>query len=183
VWRRHRTDQGVELAEQLDRYHKLTSQLPALNQTRVVYTASGSHLTAAIINDPRAIAEHKLYWAITSQDEGRYLEALLNAPEITREVAPLQSIGAFGVRDFDKYVWALPIPAYDRESALHRRLVEIARASEEIAASVDCEGLYFVTARRLVMAALEDAGLVGELNEAARQLLLSGAEELAQVAN
>ncbi len=84
---------------------QLTAQFP-IAPWRVVYTASGNTLAAAIINDHLGIVEYKLYWAaVKSKEEAQYLTAILNTPILDRLVKPYQSTGAFGPRDFDKYLW------------------------------------------------------------------------------
>ena len=71
--------------------------------------------------------EHKLYWArAETQPEAQYLAAILNAPVLSELVRPYQSVGAFGARDFDKYVWRAPVPTFDAHYPLHARLVALA---------------------------------------------------------
>lgn len=69
----------------------------------------------------------KLYWLpVSSVDEARYLTAVLNSPVVTRQVSVYQARGLHGPRDFDTYVWYLPIPVYDSDNELHQRLVDLA---------------------------------------------------------
>lgn len=173
TWATHRASERLSLLERLDYVHGLGSQFP-IAPWRVVYTASGNTLAAAVVQDPWGVVEHKLYWAaVTSQDEGRYLTAVLNAPVISEMVKPYQSTGAFGPRDFDKYVWRLPIPVFDATNPIHRELVCLAQQAEALAASVAVPAsANFQRVRRATRTALRDAALETQLNDAARELLI-----------
>ena len=77
--------------------------------------------------------EHKLYWGAASTiEEARYLTAVLNSPSLGEIVAPYQSRGAFGARDFDKYVWYPPIPEFDPSQHEHLGLVGLSIEAEKI---------------------------------------------------
>jgi hypothetical protein len=76
-----------------------------------------------------------VYWAAASTlEEAQYLEAMLNSAAVTERVAPLQARGQFGARDFDKYVFYVPIPLYDQSDEDHRALAELAGRAEQVAA-------------------------------------------------
>ncbi len=172
TWATHRASERLSLLERLDYVHGLSSQFPVA-PWRVVYTASGNTLAAAVVEDPWGIVEHKLYWtAVTSQDEGRYLTAVLNAPIISEMVKPYQSTGAFGPRDFDKYVWRLPIPLFVATEPLHRELVQLAERAEAVAETVAViPGAKFQQVRRDIRVALRDDGVETALNGAVGRLL------------
>jgi len=88
----------------------------------------------------RLVIEHKLYWApVATREEGYYLTALLNAHALTYFVRPYQSTGAFGPRDFDKYVWHMPIPQFDADNEHHLRLVALGQQSTEFVNAVPLE--------------------------------------------
>jgi hypothetical protein len=174
MWMQYRASERLTLLDRIDYVHGLTTQFP-IAPWRVVYTASGNTLAAALVRDPWGVVEHKLYWApVDSPDEGRYLTAILNAPIINDAVKPYQSTGAFGPRDFDKYVWLLPIPVFDAENPLHGLLVQVARRAEEVAATVLMPTpSSFQRMRREIRAALRQAGIESDLNEVVHQLLSS----------
>jgi hypothetical protein len=118
------------LTERLDYRRGLSQQFPAADH-RVVDTASGMYLAAAVVSDPTAVIEHKLYWGpVTSLDEARFLTAILNSSVLTMAVRPLQSRGEHNPRDFDKYVFQLPISLYDPRDSAHKLLVALAERSE-----------------------------------------------------
>ena len=76
VWNANRSSDRLNLLERLDYQHGMRDQFP-LPPHRVVYSASGMYLAAARLSDPRAVVEHKLYWATaTSADEADFLVAI-----------------------------------------------------------------------------------------------------------
>ena len=166
LWNTHRSTDNLTLVEQIDYRNKLTQQLP-LAPLRVVYSKAGMHVAAALVDMPNAIIDHTLYWGtVTSHDEGWYLCAILNCPELTQLVRPLMSYGK-DERHIDKHVWKLPIPLYDPDNPVHRRLTELGNEEAQLVASLDLnEQRYFVSLRQDVRQALA-AG--------------SGAEEIADI--
>ena len=172
VWLQNRSSEKRTLLDQLDYMHQLSSQFP-IASWRVVYTKAGNHLAAAIVDDRTAVIDHKLYWApMTSQTEADYLAAVLNAPTLNALVRPYQSVGAFGPRDFDKYMWQAPIPVFDSNDALHMRLVHLASEGFAAAAAVPLKsGESFQASRRRVREALEGAGIAKALDTAVHALL------------
>ena len=160
--------------KRFDYYKNLSSQFPG-HQLRVAYSKAGNTLAAAVITDRQAIVDHKLYWApVGSIEEGRYLCAVLNAPCYTVLVEPYQSRGAFGPRDFDKYVWVLPVPLFDASDRLHGALAELGQEAERVASTVPKPSRGgFQAHRRLVREALASAGLATEMDDAVRRLLSS----------
>jgi SAM-dependent methyltransferase len=175
VWNENKSrSTTLSLVEQIDYFGKLNSQFP-IAPIRVVYTASGSKLAAAVLEDHGGVIEHKLYWgAVETLEEARYLTAILNAPVLGRIVAHYQGRGAFGPRDFDKYVWYPPIPLYDPHASVHRALASLGARGEEIAAAVDIpKGMGFQGARALIRAALATSGLFSEIDKQVVQILES----------
>ena len=160
IWMTHRSSDKRTLAEQLDYMRQLTAQFP-IPPFRVAYTASGNTLAASVIEDSAGVIEHKLYWApAQTREEANYLAAILNAPVLTRLVRPFQSVGAFGPRDFDKYVWQAPIPLFDRDSDLHQNLAELGAHAAHVASEVDLPvGERFQAARGRIRETLKRAGL------------------------
>lgn len=171
VWLANRSSEKRTLNEQVDYIGQLTAQFP-ISPIRVAYTASGNTLAAAIIEDHIGVIEHKLYWATAqTMDEANYLVALLNAPRLSKLVRPYQSVGAFGPRDFDKYVWLAPIPRYDSEKRVHRQLRDLAMEATAFAKEVDIDGMGFQTARREIRKRLDMSGVATSLDEAVRTIL------------
>jgi SAM-dependent methyltransferase len=174
LWEQHGTPDRYSFIERIDYQHKLLRQIPPPRH-RVVYTASGKRLAAARLSDPRAVVQHKLYWAtVSSVAEAQYLLTILNSEVLAELVAPYQSRGQFGARDFDKYVWYVPIPEFDPSDLQHQRLAALGARAETEAAAVELpEALGFQAARRRVRDALSQSGLSTEIESATLSLLAS----------
>lgn len=97
--------------------------------------------------------------AAESLDGVRYLIAVLNSEARLRAIRPLQALGEHNPRHFDKYVWQAPIPLYDEDDAVHRELVDLAIACEQVAAAVELPNQSFLALRRRVRTALDESGL------------------------
>lgn len=145
-WGEH-GDSKLSLAEQIDHMRKLSHQLP-ISRLRVVYAASGMHVSAALLEDERALVEHALYWcSVSSRAEGDYLVGVLNAPVITQRVRPLMSYGK-DERHVDKAVWRLPIPAFDGNNDHHLAIAAASRDLADQIAGMTFRSTYFVTIRK-----------------------------------
>ena len=162
----------MTLLERLDYRRLLATQFPTASH-RVVYTKSGQYLAAARLNDSRVILDHKLYWATArTAEEALYLVAILNSAITTLSVRPLQSRGEHNPRDFDKYVWQLPIPEYDAEDSVHQELAVLAGAAEELVASLSLDlTKSFQTSRKRVRAALAGSEIGNRIEQLVTELL------------
>lgn len=174
IWNANRSSEKRTLADQLDYIGQLRAQFP-ITPLRVVYTKAGNHLAAAAVEDAVGVIDHSLYWAPASTlDEAHYLVALLNTPALGDLIRPFQSVGAFGPRHFDKYVWQAPIPVFDPANHLHRRLAELGVRATEVARGVDVPvGERFQASRQRIRAALDRTGLDRALNTDLAELLKS----------
>ena len=161
-----------DLLDRIDYHRQLSAQLPPATH-RVLYTASGNTLAAARLDDTSAVIEHKLYWAAVSGiDEARYLTSILNSAEVLRRVAPLQAIGLFGARDFDKNVFHVPIPTYDWSNPKHLDLVKLAAEAEKAANDVDVTAhTDFKKSRAAVRLKLSSSGIASRIEAAVSALL------------
>lgn len=171
LWDAHRSSDRLSLRERIDFRRGLTAQLP-IGPLRVVYGASGMHVVAALVDTPNAVTEHKLYWGtVSSRDEGMYLCAILNCPELTQLVRPLMSYGK-DERDVDKHVWKLPIPQYDPGNTTHQQLSNLGHQQAELVAALhlDEEGNY-ITLRQRVRQELAASSFAIEIEEIVLDLL------------
>ncbi len=168
TWEKHKTktDQS-SLVERINYFNQLESQLPVATH-RVVYSASGNSLAAARIGERESVIEHKLYWsAVSGVDEARYLVAILNSQTVLDRVKPLQAIGLFGPRDFDKNVFSVNVPIFDSDDGDHQKLVKLAERAEKIAESLDIQDARdFKVMRKLVRNALENDGVAALIETA-----------------
>lgn len=157
--------------DNLNYQNKLLKQFP-IPTYRVVYTKSGTTLAAARLTRTEDIIDHKLYWLpARSENEALYLVGILNAPVTLSEVQQYQSRGLFGGRDFDTYVWNLPIPLFDGSNELHIRIAELARGCENLVATLDLDEYQFQKARKIVRTSLVENGLMEKLDRSVKQLL------------
>jgi len=172
LWEEHGKGK-TSFAEKMDFYGLLSAQFP-IAARRVVYSASGTNPAAATIVDRIAVIDHKLYWAaVQTQDEGRYLVAVLNSETVRARAERWQSRGQWGARDFDKVAFNLPVPIYDGNAALHRALASAAARAERVAAMVEFpEGEHFTRTRGRIRDALRADGIAGETEKLVAQLLL-----------
>jgi hypothetical protein len=171
AWNANRSSDALTLREQLDYRKKLSDQFP-IADLRVVYSKSGMYLAAAIVRGDSVI-DHKLYWgAVSSLAEARYLLAILNSDAVTQRVRPLQARGEHNPRDYDKYVWQLPIPLYNPEDPRHARLAQLAEQAEVIAGAVVLpKDKRFETLRRTVRQALAETETGREIEDQVAELL------------
>ncbi|MBT3154812.1 hypothetical protein HTV45_28730 [Streptomyces sp. CHD11] len=139
LWLENRSSERLTLLDQLEFRRKLSMQLPG-TPLRVVYGASGMHVSAVLVDTPNVVIEHGLYWGtVKSRDEGMYLCAILNTPALTEVVRPLMSYGK-DERHVDKAVWQLPIPEFDPANPGHQRLAELGAAEAARIATSQCPG-------------------------------------------
>jgi hypothetical protein len=172
VWNANRPS-AITLVEQFDYYGKLRSQFP-IASARVCFAASGTLPAACVLRESNAIIEHAVYWAPSeTKNEADYLSAVLNSEETSRaRAANMQSRGQFGARHFDKVMFTLPIPRFDRKNGLHGELADAAREAEKVAAGVELsEAVKFQRARRLVRDALAEAGIAQRIDALVARLL------------
>jgi methylase of polypeptide subunit release factors len=172
VWNAHRVSATMSLVDRLNFQHDLSDQFPIAPQ-RVVYSKAGNRLAAARVADGVSVIDHKLYWASAgSEAEAYYLAAILNSAVLTERVQPLQARGAFGPRDFDKYVFYVPIPLFDASDPLHVQIAELGARAEELAAAADvAESLGFQRARAVVRAFLEHEGVAAAIEATVSALI------------
>jgi hypothetical protein len=160
------------LVDRIDFHGQLSAQLPTSDGPIVCYSSSGTRLVAATIQDKRAIVEHKLYWArASSLLEARYLCAVLNSQTVLDRVIPFMGQGLFGPRDFDKYVFRVPIPLFDATNDEHLALAELGEEAETLAAKLDVSGLHFKQARNQVRLILDEARITDRIEASVSALL------------
>ena len=178
-WAKHKkTGTKDDLAERVDYHGQLSAQLEVKSQYLVMYPKSGNNIAATYVEyDQDIMVDHKAYWMPTdSLGEARYITGILNSQAIADRVAPLQAVGLFGARDFDKYVFAIPFGAFDAANAEHNQFVELVERAEEIATDVDLSGRKtFQAKRKAIRAALDDNG-VGRQLEALALIILPEVE-------
>ena len=171
LWEAHKRS-SMSYKERLDYHCELSAQFP-LAPIRVVYTKAGANLASAVVQDDEAIIDHKLYWAsFNNLEEARYLCGILNSDALQARVRQYQSQGQWGPRDFDKYVFNLPIPRFDESVGLHRSIASAAEAAERVAAGVpEISGEHFTRTRRRIRAALAERGTAKKLEKLIHEII------------
>jgi SAM-dependent methyltransferase len=171
LWGQHQRG-TMDLNQQIDYWSKLSAQFPTPG-LRMIFAASGTLPAIAMLRDAGAVIEHALYWtAPATEEEGRYLEAILNSETARERAEHLQARGQWGARHFDKVMLSLPIPKYDPAEPLHQELAQAARRAEEVAASVPLESrIHFVAARRHIRETLREDGVAQQMDEMVSNLL------------
>lgn len=185
LWRTHRSgSDDSALLERIDFHTQLSSQLPT-SPHRVVYTKAGTNLVAARVNSDEHLIDFSLYWAsVSGPDEARYLTSILNSTTLLERVRPLQTLGLFGARHFDKYVFSIAIPTFDSANANHTALCQLAEEAERMAAEVDISTTTnFKSARKAVRAGMPE--VLERIEQVVSAVLptLSGSEIIPEVRN
>ena len=131
----------MNVYQRLDYQKNLTLQ-NLRKRFKVLYNTSGTYLVSCVVeNKPitmkinsvkvkvnGVIADWKTYWMETNnEDEAYYLSAIMNSPIIDELIKPMQSKGAFGQRDIVKKPLELPIPKFDPDNPIHKRLAQIGK--------------------------------------------------------
>ena len=71
-----------------------------------------------------------------SEDEARYVLALINSNALAAATAPFMPKGLYGPRHFHKHGWKLSIPRYDDSDPLHVRLSQLGKAAQRECAAL-----------------------------------------------
>jgi len=146
-WAEVRTERqrDTSVYEWLNYQNKLTKQNPDLKY-KVVYLTSGTNLAATVVVDEPyevevnggrvkvngIIIHTTLYlYQTNNEDEAHYLTAILNSNILNDLVKPMQAKGSFGERHFHKKPLEFPIPRYDSNNQVHRRLSELGKKARE----------------------------------------------------
>ncbi|MFG1374243.1 N-6 DNA methylase [Xanthobacter oligotrophicus] len=171
VWNKWRSNEKMDLKEQLNFQSKLSKQLP-IPELRVLYNRSGMHVVAAKTENRRAIVTSGLYWCSTrTHKEADYICALLNSQITTELTRPLMSYGK-DERDIAKHVWDLPIPTFDESNTTHMRLAHLGAAAEQIAATFSINpDLHFAATRRHIRQLIEGTPEGREIEEIVYELI------------
>lgn len=104
----------------------------------VIYTGSGTHIAAAVVDTKKIpdlqignakippsgfIADYKTYWFGTNTpEEAYYLAAILNSETLDQIIKPHQSRGKFGPRDICRLPFEFNVPQFDPRNQLHRQI-------------------------------------------------------------
>jgi hypothetical protein len=145
VWNEARGEkrERASLYEWLDWQRKLSSQNPSA-KFKVVHLTSGTNLAAAVVDVEKVLKEtpilngiiagHTLhYYDANNAEETFYLLSVFNSSIIDELIKPMQSKGKFGECHICKKPLEYPIPRYNPENPIHRKLSELGREASETA--------------------------------------------------
>jgi hypothetical protein len=94
-----------------------------------------------------------------------------NTPATTEFARPYMSYGK-DERHFDKHIWQLPIPLYDRANPLQKKLSGLSQQAQKLVASFEVDAdLHFAATRRHIREMLEQSDIGCEMNEIVCELL------------
>ena len=162
------------LVRQIDYSAKLASQLEmsGARKSLVLHPTSGDIMRGARTVPGSAILQHTIHYLVaTSADEAAFLVALLNAPSLNRAFVQSRTSG----RHFTNGPWrTVPVPRFDRSVDLHRRLASLCKRAEKVTdewVQENSREFRQVAASKRIRERLDDTGIIGEIDEAARQLL------------
>ncbi len=155
----------------------LEKQFP-ISKLRVVYTASGTNVSAVLLTDSKGIIDTKLYWtSVDSKDEGIYIEGILNSDCLIEKIRGLQSQGQWGARDIHRHLLKPPIPKYDPKHLLHNDIVNHTKEIKKIVQNVEIDpSWYFIKSRKKVREAIKHTDTWKQLNHLINKLLKDSAE-------
>ncbi len=153
----------------------LENQFP-ISKLKVVYTASGTHVAAVLLDDPKGIIDTKLYYTtVETKNEGIYLEGVLNSDCLIEQIHGLQSQGQWGARDIHRHILKPPIPKYNPKERLHKDIVAIARQIKKMARNVELTPSWnFIKSRREIKNKIKASKLWRELDSLVKALLDQG---------
>jgi len=104
------------------------------------------------IIEPRVfVADKKTMLYETSDEmEAHYLCAILNSDVVNDAIKPYQTKGLYGERDIVRRPFMLPIPKFDPNNPVHRRLAELSKISHEKASRLSSlRRVWLIGGRRL----------------------------------
>jgi hypothetical protein len=115
------TSNITSLYDNLNYWNKIQKQVNNKSFI-VVYNASGSNLKAAVINNEEQkiiIGSENYYFSTDLKEEAYYLSAVLNSPNLSKNIKLIKSSRHIHKRPFN-----FPIPIYDESNSIHRKLAK-----------------------------------------------------------
>jgi hypothetical protein len=150
-WSSHKTgkERIATLSDRLDYDSNLIRQIPDRGY-KVVYTRSGTHIAACVVNANEkpvvrglqtsgfVVDQMMVSLSFDQADEAHYLASFLNARYVDGQIKPFQTKGSFGAlsgggeRDITRLPFEIVmIPKYARQNERHVRLAEISLACHQ----------------------------------------------------
>jgi SAM-dependent methyltransferase len=169
----------------LDYMGKLRSQNPS-KRYAILYNTSGTNITSCVVDKqnlplfqinrffiimPKGfIADETIMFYETNDEmEAHYLCAMLNSDLINEAIKPYQAKGLFGERHIVRRPFMLPIPKFDSNNPVHRRLAELSKICHEKASRIKLTKKGVAGRRKEVREAVKEE--IAEINKLVSQLL------------
>ncbi len=178
IWKANSSEK-MTFKERINYQKLLENQFP-ISKLRIVYTASGTYPAAVLLEDIKGVIDTSLYWSpVDSQDEGIYLEGILNSECILNQVQPLQSQGNHGPRHFHTHLLKPSFPKYNPSDSLHKDIVIQVKEIKKIAQNVEIKPQWkFQRIRQEIREEIESTNAWEKLNNLISQLLKTTQEAI-----
>jgi len=176
--------QHPRVVSYIDYMGLLSSQNPNKRYV-VLYNTSGKDLASCIVDrqsllplkvenfaiEPRGFVADKktIFYETDDEMEAHYLCAILNSDVVNEAIKPYQTKGLFGERDIVRRPFMLPIPKFDPNNPIHRRLAELSKTCHEKASKIRLTKRGVAARRKEVRDALKAE--IAEINKLVSQLL------------
>ncbi|MCC6009956.1 MAG: N-6 DNA methylase [Fervidicoccaceae archaeon] len=188
LWEKLRTKksekQFPKVINRLDHQGLLSSQNPNKRYV-VIYNTSGANLASCIVDRQNlppfkinsftikpvnfVADETTMFYETNNELEAHYLCAILNSDVVNELIKPLQPKGSKGERHIVRRPFVLPIPNFDPNNPVHRRLADLSKACHEKASRITLTKRDVAARRKEVRDALKDE--MAEINKLVSQLL------------
>jgi type I restriction-modification system DNA methylase subunit len=168
----------------IDYMKKLTSQNSSKRYV-VIYNTSGVNIASCVVDRqnlpsfkvgnliirPNGFVAYEttMLYETDNELEAHYLSAILNSDIVNEAIKPYQTKGLYGERHIVRRPFMLPIPKFDPNNPVHRRLAELSKICHEKASRIKLTKKSVATRRKEVREALK-AEIV-EINKLVSQLL------------
>jgi ABC-type transport system involved in cytochrome c biogenesis ATPase subunit len=155
AWKKNATETSLKnFPTPMDRvnYHNGLILQKQITRYFVVYTGSGTHIAAAVVDTRRMpqlhvgnvkispvgfVADYKTYWFGTNnEEEADYLAAILNSETLDQIIKPHQSRGKFGPRDICRLPFEFNIPQFDSNCKFHKQIAALGLKAAKEAVSL-----------------------------------------------
>ncbi|MEM2868491.1 MAG: hypothetical protein QXR84_08450, partial [Candidatus Bathyarchaeia archaeon] len=168
----------------LNYMNKLSNQNPSKRYI-VLYNGSGTNIASCVI-DKHALPEFRVakakiapkgfivdymsfFFETDKEAEAHYLCAILNSNVINNLIKPLQPRGLLGERHIQRRPFNFPIPRFNENDPLHRRLVELSKQCHIKVSSLGFMKISVASLRKEAREAVKKE--IAEIDEIVSQLL------------
>ena len=158
----------------------LTDRFPVSKKLKVVYTASGTHAAAVLLEGAGVIDTSLYYTEVGSKDEGLYLEGVLNSDSLIKRIRGLQSQGLWGARHIHRHLLKPYFPKYNSKEQLHKSIADYASQIKQTAMSVELDpNCNFIKARQKIREKIKKSPTWKKLNLLVNEILERDSSEKA----